>query len=141
MDQTDKIAARMRGSTQDLELAAHGLRRNPTPAEKTLWQALRNRQLAGLKFRRQHPLGPFILDFCCPARMLVVEVDGAAHDAQADYDDARTERLQAYGYQVLRFRNQEVLSDLPSVLERIVRVASERSPSPPLPRLGEGAGG
>jgi len=84
MDQTDEIAARMRGSTQDLELAAHGLRRNPTPAEKTLWQALRNRQLAGLKFRRQHPLGPFILDFCCPARMLVVEVDGAAHDAQAD---------------------------------------------------------
>jgi very-short-patch-repair endonuclease len=99
-----------------------------TPAERLLWDELRAKRLHGLFFRRQHPLGPFILDFCCPAVKLVVEVDGVIHDDpdQAQYDRLRTEQLQAYGYTVLRFRNEEVAADLPAVLNRIADAASLR---------------
>lgn len=85
-----------------------------TPAEQELWDALQNKRLDGLKFRRQHPVGPFILDFWCPACKLVVELDGEVHDGQMDYDDARTQQLRDYGYRVIRFRNEEVLNDLAS---------------------------
>ena len=103
---------------------ARELRRTMTPAEAVLWRALRDRRLAGLKFRRQHPVGPLVLDFCCPILRLAVEVDGAVHDAKTDQDSARTELLEANGYQVLRFRNDEVLTSLPSVLARIHHAAS-----------------
>jgi very-short-patch-repair endonuclease len=92
-----------------------------TPAEAQLWRALRRRQMAGLKFRCQHPVGRFIVDFYCPACKLVIEVDGDIHTQQKTYDQARTEQLQAFGYQVLRFTNEEVLNDLPSVLIRILQ--------------------
>jgi very-short-patch-repair endonuclease len=118
-----KITNRIRGTTPEIEAAARRLRQNMTPAEQTLWQALKGRQLAGLKFRPQHPVGPFILDFYCPARKLVVELDGGVHDEQVNYDEARARQLNDYGYRVLRFRNQEVLNDLDSVLERILDVA------------------
>jgi very-short-patch-repair endonuclease len=121
---TDKTTARVRGTTLEIEAAARRLRQNMTPAEQRLWDALRNKQLDGLKFRTQHPVGPFILDFWCPAHKLVVEVDGSIHDYQVDGDEARTRQLEAYGYHVLRFRNQEVMDDLPAVLERIRQVAS-----------------
>ncbi len=82
-----------------------------TPAEKRLWSALRNKQLDGLKFRRQHPVGNFILDFYCPACKLVIEVDGKIHDrpSQINRDRARTAKLMEYGYTVLRFRNEQVI--------------------------------
>jgi very-short-patch-repair endonuclease len=99
------------------------MRRNMTPAEKKLWEALRGKQLGGLKFRAQHPVGPFILDFYCPACKLVVELDGGVHEGQAAHDEARTGQLNDYGYKVIRFRNEEVLGDLPSVLERILAAA------------------
>lgn len=84
--------------------------------------------MGGLKFRVRHPVGPFILDFYCPARKLVVEMDGGVHDEQADYDEARTKQLEDYGYRVIRFRDEEVLGDLPSVLEQILEVAQSSPP-------------
>jgi very-short-patch-repair endonuclease len=92
-----------------------------TPAEEELWRVLRDRRFDGVKFRRRHPVGPFILDFCCPAARLAVEVDGDVHDEQRERDQARTAFLVDNGYSVLRFRNEEVLNDLDAVLTRIVQ--------------------
>jgi very-short-patch-repair endonuclease len=128
MSSSHKTTSRIRGTTPEIEIAARQLRRNMTPAELKLWNALRNRQLDGLKFRPQHPVGPFILDFWCPACKLVVELDGEIHDKQTDYDEARTQQLQAYGYRVIRFRNEEVLNDLASVLEQIRKAARNLAP-------------
>jgi very-short-patch-repair endonuclease len=100
-----------------------------TPAEQALWQYLRDRRLEGLKFRRQHPLGPFITDFCCPEHRLIIEVDGWIHQYQQAYDQARTEVLQQYGYRVLRFSNAMVLEDMAAVLETIVRATETTPPS------------
>ena len=103
-------------------LAARNLRHVPSPAEEILWQALRGRRLAGLKFRRQHPFGPFVLDMFCVEQRLVVEVDGDGHASpeQAAYDTARTEYLSDRGLRVVRFTNEEVMHDLPGVLQHIV---------------------
>ncbi|MFN8536133.1 MAG: DUF559 domain-containing protein [Thermomicrobiales bacterium] len=124
------------------------LRRRATPAEEILWESLRDRKLIGLKFRRQHGFGPFVLDFFSAAHKLVIELDGAIHDSQVEQDAYRTEYLAQYGYRVIRFRNEEVLHDLPSVLDRIRReVASgsqplrDKFPSPlPIGGRGEGSG-
>ncbi|NEN91607.1 MAG: endonuclease domain-containing protein [Okeania sp. SIO3H1] len=114
---------RIRGTTPEIEQAARNLRKNLTPAETLLWEALRNKQLEGLRFRCQHPVGNFILDFYCPSCKLVVELDGEIHTHQTDYDDDRTAKLVEYGYKVLRFRNEQVIDDLPKVLAEIRRVA------------------
>ena len=98
-----------------------------TPAEKRLWTALQNKQLDGLRFRPQHPVGRFILDFYCPACKLVLEIDGDIHDLQPERDQERTEHLTAYGYHVLRFRNETIFDDLPAVLETIRKTAHEIS--------------
>jgi very-short-patch-repair endonuclease len=76
-------------------------------------------RLGGLNFRRQHPVGPFILDFYCPRRKSCIEVDGDIHDVQRERDAARTEALGTLKIRVIRFRNQEVLHELPSVILRI----------------------
>ena len=123
MNPRGKTTPRIRGTTPEIEAAARCLRRNMTPAEQKLWDALKGKQLDGLKFRAQHPVGPFILDFWCPARKLVVELDGGSHEGREAEDEARTQRLQDYGYRVIRFRNEEVLTDLSSVLERIREAA------------------
>lgn len=97
------------------------LRSNATPAEKTLWSYLRKSELGGRKFRRQHGAGAFILDFYCPAERLAIELDGQSHissDAQ-EYDKERDAYLEASRIRVLRFRNDEVFSDIQSVLKRI----------------------
>ena len=114
---------RIRGTTQEIEQAAQKLRKNLTPAETLLWEALRNKQLEGLRFRTQHPVGNFILDFYCPSCKLAVEVDGLVHGYQTDYDDARTAKLVEYGYKLLRFTNEQVMNNLPKVLAEIRRVA------------------
>ena len=121
---------RIRGTTPEIEQAARKLRKNLTPAEAILWQALRNKQLEGLRFRRQHPVGNFILDFYCPACKLVVEIDGKIHDRQIDYDNARTTKLAEHGYKVLRFSNEQVINNLSDVLAEIRKVAF-CPPSPP----------
>ena len=110
---------RIRGTTPDIEAAARTMRWNQTPAEARLWQALSGRKLSGLKFRRQHPVGSFVLDFFCPACKLVIELDGDVHDGQEAHDAARTEKLIAYGYSVIRLRNKDVLDNLDQVLTEI----------------------
>lgn len=115
----DKTTQRIRGTTLEIEAVARRLRQNLTTAEQILWQALRNRQLNGLRFRCQHPVGRFIVDFFCPQCKLVVELDGGVHDEQAEYDTVRTEQLNAYGDRVVRFPNKEVFTNLASVLKCI----------------------
>ena len=131
MTSRPKTTPRIRGTTPEVEAAARRLRRNMTPAEQKLWEALKGKKLGGLKFRAQQPVGPFILDFYCPARKLVVELDGEVHEEQADYDEVRTQQLEGYGYRVIRFRSEEVREDLPTVLERILKAAWESPPNLP----------
>jgi very-short-patch-repair endonuclease len=121
----EKTNPRIRNTTPEIEQAARQLRKQLTPAEALLWEAIRNRQLNGLKFRRQHPVGRFILDFYCPAYKLVIEVDGGIHLDRVEQDAARTEQLKSYGYRVIRFKNEEVLSDTDGVLNAIVEFVSE----------------
>ena len=106
---------------------ARELRQNQTPAEQILWRRLRGSQLAGYKFRRQHPIGRFIVDFYCAAARLVVEVDGDVHaeDEQAAYDVARTDCLEAEGYRVLRVTNDDVYRRLDGVMEVILQACDE----------------
>ena len=99
---------------------ARGLRQPQTPAEQELWTRLRNRQLGGFKFRRQHPIGRFIVDFYCAACRLVVEIDGDSHAAQLEYDAARTAWLNEQGYHVIRFTNRDVYRHMDGVLETIL---------------------
>jgi very-short-patch-repair endonuclease len=116
---------RIRGVQPEVQETARLLRKEPTPAERTLWEELRDKRLAGLKFRRQHAVGQVILDFYCPSCRLAVEVDGSIHDARTEEDQARTEHLALYGYKVLRFRNEEVLTNVESVLVRILEASEE----------------
>ena len=88
---------------------ARELRRNLTDAERALWQVLRNRQVSGYRFRRQAPIGPYVVDFVCFEIRLVIEVDGGQHIERADYDEGRTAWLEGAGFRVIRFWNNEVL--------------------------------
>jgi very-short-patch-repair endonuclease len=98
---------------------ARQMRKNPTDAERRLWSYLRGRQGNGFKFRRQHPIGPFIVDFCCIEKKLVIELDGEQHLDAQQYDASRTEQLQKEGYRVIRFWNVAVLTNIAAVLEQI----------------------
>jgi very-short-patch-repair endonuclease len=120
----DRTVNRLRGAPESVAEAARLLRKRSTPAESALWDALKARRLRGLRFRYQHPVGPFILDFYCPAAKLVVEVDGDSHLQRLSYDLSRTDQLRSYGYRVLRFTNELVLNDLGAVLREIERQAS-----------------
>ena len=97
------------------------LRQESTEAEKLLWAELRNRKLNGLKFRRQHPLDKFIVDFYCNERRLVVELDGGVHyeKINKEYDEARTGMLAGLNIIVLRFKNEDVTKNLKEVLKKI----------------------
>jgi len=116
------------------------LRDDMPEAEQALWQLLRGRQICDLKFRRQHPFGDYILDFVCLENKLVIEVDGGQHGEQAGYDENRTRKLQAAGFHVLRFWNNEVLKEIESVKEKIWLVVQKLQPHPPpnLPLEGGG---
>ena len=108
------------------------LRKEMTDAERLLWQALRNRQIDGLKFRRQHPFDDFILDFVCLEKMLVIELDGGQHVENEVLDNIRTGKLVNAGFRVLRFWNHEVLCQLEDVKERIWLELQEKN-DPPSP--------
>ena len=84
-----------------------------------LWEAIRSVYLREIRFRAQHLVGVWILDFYCPKLKLVIEVDGKSHESQSEYDAIRTATLESHGYRVLRFKNEEVLNDLQNVLGRI----------------------
>ena len=104
-----------------LEKHRRELRHKATQAERTLWQMLRKSQLEGRKFRRQHSIGSYIVDFYCPAENLAVELDGASHDdpARAEYDDERTRFLQEQDVKVVRFENRQVFEQPDVVLAAI----------------------
>ena len=102
------------------------LRQELTQAEKKLWAEIRNKKLNGLKFRRQHPVDKFVLDFYCHERKLAIELDGSIHDVKInqEYDEARTAMLGGLGIYTLRFRNDEVINSIESVLQKISEVAN-----------------
>ena len=113
---------------------ARNLRHQSTDAELALWQVLRARQLAGLKFRRQAPIGAYVVDFLCIEAKLIIEIDGGQHLDQQSYDEVRTRFLVSHGFVVLRFWNDEVLCSLEAVLEHILRTVRPSHPHPnPLP--------
>ena len=98
---------------------ARSLRRDMSDAESLLWHRLRYKQLNGHRFRRQHPVGKFIVDFACIESKLVIELDGGQHQEQTDYDNQRTVVLQVHGWRVLRFWNNDVLSNIEGILSEI----------------------
>ncbi|MBC8287242.1 MAG: endonuclease domain-containing protein [Nitrospinae bacterium] len=105
--------------------SARKLRNNATDAEIKLWSALKNRQLGSFKFRRQSPVGKYIVDFICHENCLVIEVDGGQHMESLRKDDERTAWLQSQGYRVIRFWNDQVLKETEVVLEEILRVLNQ----------------
>ena len=112
------------------------LRNNMSDAEQALWHLLRGRQISGLKFRRQHPFGDYILDFVCLEKKIVVEVDGGQHQERIIEDGVRTKMLEKAGFCVLRFWNHEVLQKAEAVAEQILQAASlKENPSSPQPSL------
>lgn len=120
------------------------LRTNSTDAEKKLWRQIRNRQLEGIRFNRQVPIGPYICDFAARSHKLIVELDGGQHAEAASYDQARTRFLETRGYRVIRFFNNDVLQNIAGVMEAIsLALADSPSPSalrassPPAPAGGE----
>ena len=106
---------------------ARELRQPQTPAEATLWRHLRNRNLK-FKFRRQHPIDFFIIDFYCAEAKLLIEIDGESHFAteQMEYDQARTEYLEELGYKVIRFTNNDVRYNINEVVSEIIRVVEKK---------------
>ena len=112
---------------------ARGLRHNMTDAERALWRRLRNAQICGARFRRQAVIGRYIADFACFAPKAVIELDGGQHSERAAYDEARTRWLSGEGFVVLRFWNNEVLSNLDGVVAAIATAlsAGERPGPPP----------
>ncbi|MCP1198969.1 endonuclease domain-containing protein [Notoacmeibacter sp. MSK16QG-6] len=109
-----------KSSDQKLKFARQ-MRRDPTPAENALWQMLRGRKLGGLKFRRQQPLGPFIVDFVCMERRLIVEADGGQH-AGSRSDAERDTYFRMQGYHVLRFWNDEIFQNSEGVAQHILKI-------------------
>jgi very-short-patch-repair endonuclease len=121
-------------------LRARTIRNNATDAERVLWQAISARKLAGIRFNRQVPIGPFICDFVARSIRLVIEVDGGQHDASVDA--GRTAFLKQRGYRVLRFWNNDVLGNLDRVaaqIERVISAMMTQMPSPNPSRQREGS--
>jgi very-short-patch-repair endonuclease len=101
---------------------ARDLRQSGTTPEQLLWTALRNGQIGGLKFRRQHPIGPYVVDFYCHSAGLVVELDGMSHDDKILQDAEKTKHLEGQGLQVLRVMNEDVMGDLDAVTREVARL-------------------
>ncbi len=120
-------------TTAVIQQRAQDLRRDQTPAERQLWACLRGKHLGGFKFRRQHPIGPFIVDFCCLSPHLVIEVDGDSHVEQVEYDKSRTAYLEEHGCAVVRFANQDILHRLDGILTEIMRRCEQLITRPPPP--------
>ena len=122
----------------NLRQPSRQLRNNMTDAERHLWSKIRMKQLKGYPFYRQKPIGDYIVDFFCPMAKLVIEVDGGQHfsEGTTEYDRIRDEYLGSLGLRVLRFANNDVLTNIEGVMERIEETLGEIPLSPPL-RKGE----
>ncbi|MBI1883568.1 MAG: endonuclease domain-containing protein [Chlamydiae bacterium] len=117
---------------------AKSLRRNATDTERFLWEFLRSNRLAKFKFRRQVPLGPYIVDFVCQKQRVIVECDGGQHaQRQKTYDDERDQWLKIEGYRVLRFWNNQILKEHEAVLQVIYEACAD-TPHPTLSPKGRG---
>jgi very-short-patch-repair endonuclease len=120
---------------------ARELRQRSTDSERRLWHWLRNRQIDGIKFRRQVAIGPYVVDFLAASPRLVIEIDGGQHALQQAYDRERTAWLEDQGYRVVRFWSNEVLANTEGVIEAIGHALKQLPPHPnPLPPFG-GRGG
>ncbi|WP_332748277.1 endonuclease domain-containing protein [Hydrogenophaga sp.] len=117
------------GVRADAKEKARELRGQMTEAESLLWLQLKGRRFQGFKFRRQRPLGPYILDFVCLEAGLVIEIDGGQHSGQQAYDQARTALIEAQGLTVIRFWNHEVMNETPAVLEKIWQTLQALTPT------------
>ena len=122
---------RVRREIPQVRQRSKTLRKEPTPAERKLWAYLRKRQVDGVKFRRQHPIGPYITDFCSPSAHLIIEVDGSGHLDTVARDAKRTAYLETLGYKVLRFWNNQVMDDI----EGVMRVIEPLLTPPQVPPL------
>jgi very-short-patch-repair endonuclease len=118
---------------------AREMRRKPVAMEKLFWSVVRNRQLGGHKFKRQVLIGPYIVDFVCTEKMLIVELDGRLHDKRVDYDRIREGSLAAQGYRVIRIKNDDIASAFAAMLAMIKHELD--TPSPNLSPAARGRGG
>jgi len=114
------------------KIKARELRKNLTEAERTLWKYLRLRQFDGNKFRRQQPIGKYIVDFVCFEKKLIVEVDGGQYNEQVIYDSERNEWLKKQGFRILRFWNNQILKEIDGVEGSIMEALSSYSYTPHL---------
>jgi very-short-patch-repair endonuclease len=105
---------------------AREMRRKPTMAERKLWKRIRRKQVLGVKFRRQMAIDHFIVDFCCPSIRLIIEIDGPTHDDTEEADALRQARLESLGFEVKRFTNRDVLSNIEGVLESVYDVVGRK---------------
>jgi very-short-patch-repair endonuclease len=117
-----------------MNLNAQKLRRTLTDAEQKLWSHIRNRQLMGFKFRRQAPIGKYIVDFVCFEHRLVIELDGGQHAVNQDYDHSRSEWLLSQGFKVIRFWNHDVMNNIEGIKDVIA--LNLAAPHPDLPPQG-----
>lgn len=112
------------GASKETIEYAKALRKKMTPAEIILWDNLRNRKLANTKFRRQHPIERFIVDFYCPEKKLAIELDGEIHDDpnQKEYDIGRSAEIEKYDIKIIRFKNKDIIDDLDKTLKKIIEL-------------------
>ncbi|MBI5006184.1 MAG: endonuclease domain-containing protein [Nitrosomonadales bacterium] len=125
---------------EDIRAYAREMRSKMTDAEALLWKLLRNRRIADAKFRRQHPVGRYILDFYCDEKRLGVELDGGQHGEATGYDEIRDAWLQSQGIKVLRFWNNQMLAETEAVMEAIYQAVVEfesKATKAPLPQAGD----
>lgn len=120
------MTVRSRNTTPKTITRARELKQNMTDAETRLWFLLRAHRFEDIHFRRQHPIGPYVVDFCAPRQKLVIEVDGSQHTDQVEYDRERTAFLEARGYRVIRFWNHDVLKKTDAVLLAILHALQEK---------------
>jgi very-short-patch-repair endonuclease len=118
---------------------AKGMRHQPTNAETLIWTALRGARLQGFKFKRQQPIGTYIVDFVCFENSLIIEIDGGQHGDEVSKDRERSNWLRRQGFRVLRFWNNEVMERKDDVLESIIRALREYPSPQPLSHKGRGA--
>jgi very-short-patch-repair endonuclease len=132
--------SKVRKARSHLRAYARDMRREPTDAEKKFWRLVRDRRLAGSKFKRQYPIGRYIADFVCLEAKLIVELDGGRHAEQQAYDAVRDAFLAAEGFHVLRFWNSDVLTNADGIAERLFHLlkgGGAPSPQPSPPETGE----
>ena len=118
------------GASRNTFEKAHGLRKKMTNAELLLWNKLKNRELFAVKFRRQHPIDIFVVDFYCHELKLAIEIDGGIHLIKevSEYDDGRTHDIENFGIKIIRFSNDQVINDIDNVLLGILNIINELAP-------------